>query len=94
MKQMKLKLAAILALSILSFPVYAQLTPAQQTEFQKRYESLQNKYNVSYNKLRDLTEFQEFLKTQQEIADFNKEVQAANVAAQKATPTPAAPAKK
>jgi predicted nucleic acid-binding Zn-ribbon protein len=89
---MKLKLAAILTLSILSFPVYAQLTPAQQTEFQKHYEALQNKYNVAYNKLRDLSEFQDFLKTQQEIAEFNKEVQAANQKA--ATPTPAVPAKK
>lgn len=95
---MKSKLAALLALSILASPVYSQQLTTQQQEFQKRYDALQNKYNLYHRALEHITEFTMLEQTQQEIADFQKEVQAAAIkaqadAAKPATPAPAAPAK-
>lgn len=97
---MKSKLAAILTLSILAFPVYAQqpqLT-SQQAEFQKRYDALQDKYNLNYRALEHLAEFQDLQKAQQGLTELSKEVQAASLAAQKAVapvqPTQPTPVKK
>lgn len=81
---MKYKLAAVLALSILALPMSAQQpqVSTQQQEFQKRYDALQAKSELLYNKLRDLSEFQQWVQTQKDMADFQKEVQTAAAKAQ------------
>jgi hypothetical protein len=76
------------ALLFAALPAIAQ-TPTQ-VDLQKQAASLQARYEVVYNKLRDITEFQQFLGLQKEIEDYKAALQRANAAAVK--PVPATPA--